>query len=606
MIRINTSIIRLINGFLFLLLSAQVHALELSDPETALESYLAHDDGAFNLLHIASQPGPGYTAHLYQMTSQEWLSTAEVDNPVWIHSLVMVVPDTVNSETGLLFVGEGKNTDSFPDATDQTVQVITQLALGSQSIVAAVYQAPNQPLLFNGEAAAVNEDRLVSYSWSRAMQTGNYAWSAYLPMTKTVVKAMDAIHSAALEQGHQVNDFVLTGFSKRGIAVWLAAAVDPRVKAIAPGVIDFLNMVPNLEHHYKSYGQYSEVLSSYQALGILDKVRSPEFRDLAKVNDPYAYKALLDMPKFILNSSGDQFFLPDSSRFYFDELLGETHIRFAPNTDHSLTNSQTGILDSLYSLLGWYQSILYGLPRPAIDWQLNNGSLIATTSLSPLMVKLWTATNDTARDFRKDTIGESWTSTLLAPNETGTYVASLNNNANGYTATYMEFVYQGLGGIPVTYSTQIYVTPDHYPFELSNPVYNPKKSSYWMRQLRSAVNGREGDISADTLNDYLPVPLFDSIISDIDGAYEALKPGRGDSMQALAERECMATRLNISQGELGWYSPVEPGWFSGNKALWEHYKVADDAFEFGLPWLSAGICRMLNANYPYPAAVNTE
>ena len=599
MIRINVKFISLINGFLLLLLSAQAYALELTNPETALESYLAHDDGAFNLLHVTSLPGSGYTAHLYKMTSQKWLSTAEIDNPVWTHSLVMVIPNTVNSETGLLFVGEGKNTDSFPDATDQTVQVITQLALGSQSIVGAVYQTPNQPLLFNGEDTPVNEDKLVSYSWNKAMQTGNYAWSAYLPMTKTVVKAMDGIHSAALAQGHQINDFLLTGFSKRGIAVWLAAAVDPRVKAIAPGVIDFLNMIPNLEHHYKSYGQYSEVLSSYQSLGILDKLRSPEFRDLAKVNDPYSYRTLLDMPKFILNSSGDQFFLPDSSRFYLDELLGETHIRFAPNTDHSLTNSQTGILDSLYSLLGWYQSILYGLPRPVIDWQLNNDNLLATTSLTPLAVKLWTATNATARDFRKDTIGESWTSTLLAPNETGNYVASLNSNSNGYTATYMEFVYQGLGGIPVTYSTQIYVTPDNYPFELSNPVNNPRRSSYWMRQLRSAVDGREGDISADTLNSYLPIPLFDSIISDIAGAYKTLKLGRGDNLQDLAERECMATRLNISQGELGWYSSVGSGWF-GNKALWEHYKVADDASKFGLPWLSAGICRMLNANQLYP------
>lgn len=606
MIRINACFITLINGFLLLLLSGQAHALELTNPETALESYIAQDDGAFNLQYIVSQPGAGYTAHLYKMTSQKWLTSSEVNNPVWTHSLVMVVPNTVNSETGLLFVGEGKNTDNFPDAEDQTVQVITQLALGSQSIVGAVYQTPNQPLLFNGEGAPVSEDKLVSYTWNKAMETGNYAWSAYLPMTKTVVKAMDGIHSAALEQGHQVNDFVLTGFSKRGIAVWLAAAVDPRVKAIAPGVIDFLNMVPNLEHHYKSYGQYSEALSSYQSLGILDKIRSPEFRDLAKVNDPFSYKALLDLPKFILNSSGDQFFLPDSSRFYFDELLGETHIRFAPNTDHSLANSQTGIIDSLYSLLGWYQSILYRLPRPAIDWQLNDDTLIATTSLTPLMVKLWKATNDTARDFRKETIGESWTSTVLVPDETGTYAASLNNDSNGYTATYMEFVYQGLGGIPVTYSTQIYVTPDNYPFELSNPVYHPKNSSYWTRQVRSAMKGRERDLSADTLNSYLPIPLFDSLIRDIEDTYEALELSRDVTMEDLAERECIATRLNISQGELGWYSPVEFGWFSGNKALWEHYKVADDASKLGMPWLSASVCRLLNANYLYPTAVNTQ
>lgn len=213
---INTRLMVLINGLLLLLLSAQLDALTLTNPETALKDYVAQDDGAYNLQHIVSQPGPNYTAHLYRLTSQSWLTTAEVDAPEWTHTLVMIVPGTVNSTTGLLFVGEGKNTDSLPDASDQTVQIITQLALGSQSIVSAVYQTPNQPLLFAGEPVPVSEDQLVSYTWSRAMDTGNYAWSAYLPMTKSVVKAMDGVQSAAEDHGHQVNDFVLTGFSKRG------------------------------------------------------------------------------------------------------------------------------------------------------------------------------------------------------------------------------------------------------------------------------------------------------------------------------------------------------------------------------------------------------
>ena len=594
MIRINPGFLAFLNGCLLLLISIQTHAIELSDPETALKTYVNIDDGAFNIQHIVSVPGSGYTAHLYTMTSQKWLSTAEVDSPMWTHNLVMIEPNIVNSQTGLLFVGSGDNSDNLPDGTNQTVQIITQLALGSQSIVSAVFQTPNQPLLFNGEVNPIDEDKLVSYTWNKAMETGNYAWSAYLPMTKTVVKAMDGIQSVVIDHGHQINDFVLTGFSKRGAAVWLAAAVDPRVKAIAPGVIDFLNMSPSLEHHFKSYGLFSDAVSDYQALGIFDKLRSPEFRDLTKVNDPYSYRDQLDMPKFILNSSGDQFFLPDSSRFYLDDLKGETHIRFAPNTDHSLVNSQTGVADSLFSLLGWYQSILYGLPRPDINWEVENGALTATTSLSPLAVRLWTATNVNARDFRKEIIGETWSSTLLQPDATGEYVASLQNTSNSFTATYIEFVYQGLGGIPVTYSTQVYVTPDIYPFELTNPVNDPKRSSYWKRQVKAALKGKVRDIDSDTLTGYLPTTLFDTIKSDLRGVYEALKIRRGEHLEGLSERECMATRLNIKHGELGWYSSVDLGWLMGEKAVWEHYKEADRAAELGLPWLSTAICKMIN------------
>jgi len=257
-------------------------------------------------------------------------------------------------------------------------------------------------------------------------------------------------------------------------------------------------------------------------------------------------------------------------------------------------------------LLGWYQSILYGLPRPDIDWTLDNGALVATASINPSAVKLWTATNDTARDFRKDTIGEAWTSTVLAPDESGQYIASLNNNSSGYTATYMEFVYQGLGGIPVTYSTQIYVTPDSYPFVLSNPVNDPKSASYWKDQVRSVLSGQADETDIDTLTSYLPIPLFDSIITDFDGLYESLNVSRGEKLQGLSERACMATRLNIKQGEFGWYSDINLGWFMGDKPLWQHYKVADDAAKLGMPWLSTAICGMLNANHADPLTAHLQ
>jgi hypothetical protein len=35
---------------------------------------------------------------------------------------------------------------------------------------------------------------------------------------------------------------------------------------------------------------------------------------------PNAYRDRLTMPKFIINSAGDQYFLPDSSQFYFNAI----------------------------------------------------------------------------------------------------------------------------------------------------------------------------------------------------------------------------------------------------------------------------------------------
>ena len=71
------------------------------------------------------------------------------------------------------------------------------------------------------------------------------------------------------------------------------------------------------------------------------------------------------MPKLMLNASGDQFFLPDSSQFYFDDLKGEKYLRYVPNTSHALDKS-----DALETLHAFYASVVNGTERPQIKWTL--------------------------------------------------------------------------------------------------------------------------------------------------------------------------------------------------------------------------------------------
>ena len=70
-------------------------------------------------------------------------------------------------------------------------------------------------------------------------------------------------------------------------------------------------------------------------------------------------------PKLIVNSTGDQYFLPDSPQFYFEGLRGEKYLRYVPNTDHSLRGSYQ---DAAESALAFYQSILTNTPRPRFAW----------------------------------------------------------------------------------------------------------------------------------------------------------------------------------------------------------------------------------------------
>ena len=85
-------------------------------------------------------------------------------------------------------------------------------------------------------------------------------------------------------------------------------------------MIDLLNVEPSFIHHFRAYGAYSDAVKDYVEQGVMDWIGTPQFHALMKIEEPYEYRERLTMPKLLVNASGDQFFLPDSSQFYFDEL----------------------------------------------------------------------------------------------------------------------------------------------------------------------------------------------------------------------------------------------------------------------------------------------
>ena len=119
----------------------------------------------------------------------------------------------------------------------------------------------------------------------------------------------------------------------------MTAAVDPRVAAIIPIVIDVLNVEPSIRHHAEAYGFWTEAVGNYYEHRILQRTGDPALAKLLRIEDPYFYRDRFTMPKYVINSAGDQFFCPDSSQFYFADLPGEKLLRYVPNADHSLKGS---------------------------------------------------------------------------------------------------------------------------------------------------------------------------------------------------------------------------------------------------------------------------
>jgi PhoPQ-activated pathogenicity-related protein len=441
----------------------------LGAERTALDEYVAAPDPSFRYQLVRTLPGPGWTAFVLDLTSQSWLTPAEVDRTLWQHWLIIVKPDKVATSTALLLIGGGNNGGKPPERLDPSLALI---ASASGSIVAALQQVPNQPLTFAGETQPRREDALIAYTWDKFLRTGDARWPARLPMTKSVVRAMDAVTAFCASPqagGVPIERFVVSGGSKRGWTAWTTAAVDRRLAAVAPAVIDVLNLQKCLVHEYRSYGFWAPALKDYVDMRIMDWFGTPQLRTLLRIEEPYQYRHRLTMPKYIVNSAGDQFFFPESSRFYFDDLPGEKHLRYIPNTDHSLKNS-----DVYLSLAAFYEALVRGRPRPSLSWKFErDGSIRVRTAGRPSEVKLWQATNPKARDFRFEAIGAAWRSSPLQDQGGGVYVARVGPPPTGWTAFFIELSYPLGGPFPFKVTTAVRVTPERLPFPAPRPARTP-------------------------------------------------------------------------------------------------------------------------------------
>jgi len=435
-------------------------AAALAANRTALDEYVAQPDASFKYSLVRTLSGKGWTGYVLDMTSQSWRSPAEVDRTLWQHWVIIVKPDKLTTGTALLLIGGGNNGGKPPEKVDQSLPLIAT-AVGS--VVAAVQQIPNQPLLFAGETQPRREDSLIAYTWDKFLRTGDARWPARLPMTKAVVRAMDAVTAFCASSeggGVKIERFVVSGGSKRGWTAWTTAAVDRRVAALAPAVIDVLNMEKCMIHQYRSYGFWAPALNDYVQMRIMEWFGTPQLRALLKIEEPFSYRDRFTMPKYIVNSAGDQFFFPESSRFYFDQLPGEKYLRYIPNTDHSLKNS-----DVYFSLAAFYEAIVRNRPRPRLSWSFQrDGSIRVRTLDRPSEVKLWQASNPKARDFRFESIGAAWQSSPLKEAAPGVFTARVVRPAEGWTAFFVELTYPLGGPFPLKVTTPVRVVPERLPF----------------------------------------------------------------------------------------------------------------------------------------------
>jgi PhoPQ-activated pathogenicity-related protein len=452
--------------------------------QTALDEFIAADDGAFAYTQYAEGAGFGWRAHFLKMTSQRWRGEEDVDCArrlagswldaceLWQHELIVYVPGTISqgssastAKTAVLLIGGGDNTGS---PTTDPDDFIGPFAFVADAVVVELRQVPNQPYFFDAEPGRERtEDEVLGLSIDRWFATLDPSWPALAPMTKSAVKAMDAAQRFIRDEyGFEIADFVVAGGSKRGWTTWLTAAVDDRVKAIMPASIEVHDLLSQLRHHHAGYGFFAPATVDYVEANLACQLENDSTTTLLELIDPNTYKDRYTMPKLLLNSTGDQFFAADSARFYYSGLPAPKQLRMAPNTDHGQS------IETLTAGLQWLLDAVTGdSPGRDIDWSTDpDGTLRVTTNGDEQEVVLWQATNPDARDFRLENIGAAWSSTPLTRSSTGEYVVPPELPASGWTARLVEVRFDtlslpGYGEFTEAYTTEIQVLPDTLPFE---------------------------------------------------------------------------------------------------------------------------------------------
>src|SRR5207342_1748565 len=120
-----------------------------------------------------------------------------------------------------------------------------------------------------------------------------------------------------------------------------------RVIAIAPMVIDTLNMKAQMKHCLEVWGTFSEQIHDYTERGLTEKFDDPLGKELWTMVDPYTYRDRLSLPKLIINGANDRYWTLDALNLYWDDLKGQKSVVYLPNAGHNLANHRDYALNGI-------------------------------------------------------------------------------------------------------------------------------------------------------------------------------------------------------------------------------------------------------------------
>ena len=391
--------------------------------------------------------GLSWTAKCVNLTSQAWMSEADWGadwggaNAHWWHYMFIITPSEIKSDSKdwrTLYITNGKNSDPVPGKNNENIGGTAELAMTTGQVFVTLLQVPNVPIYLKTpdgtQTRAFGDDDLLANTFVHYMDyikaggtnaiedkdsLGAASWVVILPMVKAGFAAMAAAESILGDTAPA--KWAVTGASKRGWTAWLVGAVDmardasnKRVQGIAPIVLDGVHFEKTLKLHYEAYGGWSFAMRAFLDAGFTGRIDSEEIKPLWELIDPYYYMTRYKgLPKLVCNALGDEWFLPDDSRYWYNEMkeFGPLSLVMVPDAEHSMA---TGLPSLIPTIGSFVSNLAANRESPHFTWEIDYGhdekdaSIVVTIDSAfvdmPRTVQMWhsaTCHKDTLRrDFR--------------------------------------------------------------------------------------------------------------------------------------------------------------------------------------------------------------
>jgi len=333
-----------------------------------LHDFLAAPDPdfAWSIVHPADANGPLQLT----VTSQNWRGKD------WTHRVRIYQPAKLEFQGAAVIQVMG-----FAMTYDGLFGQVGANSIGVPFVL--VNDVPNQPL--DGQI----EDDLLASSLTRMFKTGDPTQSLIFPMTRSIVRCMDAVQAWSKDQpGGPITKFIVVGPSKRGWAAWLAAAEDPRVAGLVPLAYNNLRLQRQIRHQMNQWHEFSQFLEPYTQTGIIEDIESPDGARLMAQSDPWSFRKLLTMPKLVVDSTNNGFWTPDAYNIYGDDIPPPTNLP-----------------QLVGSLAAWTRRVLEGQKEPLLQADIVRGGrngagfTVQVAADEPGGLGLWCAFAKTS-DFR--------------------------------------------------------------------------------------------------------------------------------------------------------------------------------------------------------------